>query len=343
MTFSKNNPENVASCFVAHRCTVKPACLVASAFMLAFFAPTVAWADRSAEDIASARQLYNEGISLRDRGEIHAALAKFKAAHALGNTPLTGVELCRTHATLNQPIEAREACLSVARIEVSPQESARSAEARKRAAEMAEEQKFRIGGVRIRLVGQDSTSAIVVSVDGVRVPQEALSEPRAVNPGLHTVTAVSGSERPVEVRIDVGAGEVKNVSLDVSVSESGARSSKPMPTFAKVSFVVAGLAAGAGVVFGARALVLEGRLRDECPRNICGRDAWENLSAAQSAGNTSTALFALAALAAGGGGFSLFMNRQRPSSSRASTAPTSTLASTSASIGLEGVVLRGSF
>jgi hypothetical protein len=334
MTFSEHTRKIVALCSVACRRTARPVGLVACTFLLAFFAPSVARAERSAEDIASARQLYNEGLLLRDHGDIQAALAKFKAAHALGNTPLTGVELCRAHATLNQPIEAREACLSVARIEVSPQESIRSAEARMRAAEMAEEQKHRIGGVRIRLLGRESTSGVLVSVDGVRVPQEALSEPRALNPGLHTVIVELGSERLAEARIDVDAGEVKEITLDVSVSDSASRSSKPMPAFAKVSFVVAGVAGGAGLIFGARALVLEGRLRDECARNICGRDAWESLDAAHSAGNASTALFALGAVAAGGGFLSLFMNRQRASSPPMST---------SASIGLEGVVLRGTF
>ena len=78
--------------------------------------PRSALAQRSAADIESARQLYSQGVDLRDKGDLKGALEKFKAAHALGNTPITGIELCRTHAALAQPVEAREACLGVGRI-----------------------------------------------------------------------------------------------------------------------------------------------------------------------------------------------------------------------------------
>src|SRR5690606_27203790 len=78
---------------------------------VALSAPATALAQRTAQDIESARQLYNQGIELRDKGDLRGALDKLRAAHALGNTPITGIELCRTYAALRQPVEAREVCL----------------------------------------------------------------------------------------------------------------------------------------------------------------------------------------------------------------------------------------
>src|SRR5262245_49543355 len=62
-------------------------------FTVALGLPSSAAAQRTAQDIESARQLYNQGIALRDQGDLKGALEKFRAAHALGNTPVTGIEL----------------------------------------------------------------------------------------------------------------------------------------------------------------------------------------------------------------------------------------------------------
>src|SRR3954462_3241663 len=96
--------------FERHRLRLLAICTL----MMASASP--AFAQRSAADIETARQLYNQGVDMRDKGDLRGALEKLKAAHALGNTPITGVELCKTHAALAQPVEAREVCLGVGRI-----------------------------------------------------------------------------------------------------------------------------------------------------------------------------------------------------------------------------------
>src|SRR5687767_13536494 len=101
--------------------------------LLSLFAAGPARAQRTAADLESARQLYNQGIGLRDAGDLRGALEKFRAAHALGNTPVTGIELCRTHAAMRQPVEAREICLGVARIPPTAQETQKSQDARSEA------------------------------------------------------------------------------------------------------------------------------------------------------------------------------------------------------------------
>ena len=70
----------------------------------------------SAADVAQARVLFNEGTTLRDKGNLAGALEKLRTAHSISATPITGLELGRTYQALGKLVEAREAYLGVARI-----------------------------------------------------------------------------------------------------------------------------------------------------------------------------------------------------------------------------------
>ncbi|HEY8074144.1 MAG TPA: hypothetical protein VIF62_08545, partial [Labilithrix sp.] len=159
--------------------------LLAICTFLAATAPTFALAQRSAQDIESARALYQEGTALRDKGDLKGALEKFKAAHALGNTPITGLELCRTYGALKMPVEARETCLGVGRIPALAGETVRSQEARNEATRYAEELRAHEAflRLRVRLQGPPTKREPTVTVDGAQIPAAALGEPRALDPG----------------------------------------------------------------------------------------------------------------------------------------------------------------
>ena len=97
--------------------------------------------------MATARTLYKEGKELRDKGDLKGALQKFQAAHALGQTPVTGIELARTYAAVGRFVEAREVCLWIGRTPVAGDETSKSADARADAAKLAEDMKPRIGSL----------------------------------------------------------------------------------------------------------------------------------------------------------------------------------------------------
>ena len=92
----------------------------------------------SAADLETARSLYKQGKALEAKGDDKGALDKLTAAHALGRTPLTGIELARLQARLGMIVEAREVCLSIGRTQVASDETQRSADARTEAAKLAE-------------------------------------------------------------------------------------------------------------------------------------------------------------------------------------------------------------
>lgn len=269
-----------------------------------------AFAQRSATDIETARQLYNQGIDLRDRGDLKGALEKLRAAHALGNTPITGVELCKLHASIAQPVEAREVCLGVGRIPPLAGETSRSQEARNEAARFAEEMRPRIAIVRLHVTGVPPGRAPTVIVDGAPVPLAALGEARAVNPGRHELVARVGQGPETRSQIDLAPGEAKDVSLPVTAPPDAIEPAPgpvyPPPPgggerprrergsgFATAAFIVGGVGVGVGAVTGILALSGKSELDDKCTGKICGADDHTALDTARMWGNVSTTFFVI--------------------------------------------------
>lgn len=327
-------------------------------------APGAALAQRTAADIESARQLYNEGIALRDKGDFKGALDKFKAAHALGNTPITGLELCKTHASVNQPVEAREVCLSVARIPPLAGETARSQEARSEAARVADEVKARIAGLRIRVTGVPAGWQPTVTVDGLAVPPAAIGQPRAVNPGVHTITARVGSGGETRATLELKEGESRDLDLAVQpppadeppppVGPAPVGQGQPPPPkerkgsgLATVGFAVAGVGAAIGVVGGLVAISGKNELDDACPpapngTKTCGADDHDTLDSARTWGTVSTVSFVVAGVGLVAGLVGTLSSR---SSTGAVSPPTRTAPAPRITpvLGLGGAGIHGTF
>ncbi len=166
----------------------------------AFSAPTAA-------DMETARTLFTEGKALRDKGDLPGALDRFRAAHALGRTPITGVELGRTLVLMGRLTEAREVLLEVSHIVVDPNESPARLAARKDASDLVESIRPRIPSLVITFSDlPPGTPTPAVIIDGVSVPSAATSLPRKVDPGPHEVTATlaSGPQRTLKIMAKEG-------------------------------------------------------------------------------------------------------------------------------------------
>ncbi len=322
--------------------------------------PAVASAQRTAQDIESARQLYNQGMNLKEKGDLPGALEKLRAAHALGNTPVTGLELCRVHAALEQPVEAREICLGVSRIPPLAQETQRSQEARAEATRLAESEKPKIGALRLKVTGVPPGFAPTVVVDGATVPLAALGEPRAVNPGTHTVSARVGSGVETKATLETREGELRDVELIVQApppderpappvgaqpetSPPGPREKKESHPLVTVGLAVTGVGALVGTLAGVIAMSKEGDLSDKCIGKNCGRELHDELDSAKTWGNVSTAFFIVGGI---GLGTSLIAMLAASSTKSASTPAKTRVASTphiTPVLGLGGAGIHGSF
>lgn len=175
---------------------------------------------QSAVDIAQARELFNEGMNLRDQGDASRALDKLRAANALAHTPITGVELGRTHVTLGHLVEAREVFLSVARLPEQAPETSRAKAARAESAQLADQLRERIPSVVVKIAGAP-VNTVSLTIDGASVPRDAVNAPRLVDPGPHIVVARADNGATATSRVELREGESHEVELDLTDARGG--------------------------------------------------------------------------------------------------------------------------
>ncbi len=179
---------------------------LASVVLIAVALSSVAHAQKepTPADLETARELYKQGRELEKKGDLKGALEKLLAAHAVGRTPLTAIELARVEVQLGLVVEAREACLGVARMPVAADESVRATAARKDAAKLAEDLKAKVATVIVQIANVQAGDHVNVSLDGVAIPDVALSEPRKVNPGTHLLLAHVDGGAEVQCSVECG-------------------------------------------------------------------------------------------------------------------------------------------
>jgi hypothetical protein len=299
--------------------------LVAAALGGVALAPGPAYAQKhSASDVEGAREAFKEGKRLKDAGDLKGALEKFKAAHALGRTPVTGIELARTYADLHQPVEGREICLDIARTAVAPQETQKSQDARRDAATLSEELKAKIASLTVHVKGAPPGTDPTVTIDGAEVPTAALSEARKLNPGAHTVVAHVSTGPESKADVTLKEGESQTIELTVkapppppvptasasSVSTGPTVMPPPPPPEKKRSVLVpigigvAATGAVVGTVSGIAAIASKPSDSD-CPLtpgggHNCGTsDAQHKLDSSRTAGNVATVAWVVAGIGAG--------------------------------------------
>lgn len=302
-------------------------CLAAAAAALA---PARAVAQQPAppheptpQELETARSLYKEGKELRAAGDLSGAIEKLQAAHALGNTPVTGIELARAFEAAGKLVEAREVALSIAHIPVASDEREKSAEARVDAAKLADDLRARIPTLRAKVTGLGAGEPAHLSIDGAGVPDVALAEPQKVDPGKHVLVLHAGeaaTAREVRAEVNVVEGRSVEVLLEVPPAPSPAQPTltpvaqppvaptqtapapaeapthRSTPLLAKIGFGVGGAAAAAGLITGFMALEGSNSLSNECPGNQCvkGQHGASDLDAARTSAMISTVSFCVA-------------------------------------------------
>jgi hypothetical protein len=329
--------------------------LAATALSFALFA-TSAHAD-NAGDLETARMLLHEGNDLRAKGDLRAALAKYVAAHAIVYTPITGLEVGRTHLLLGELVEAREALLAVGRIPVKAQESQNATAARIEADRLANELEPRIPTLRLVIEGLPPSATPTLVLDGQTLPIASVGEPRKLNPGKHHVVAKAEGMKEASTDTTLAEGESRSVTLKLepamattsstttsttSSSESASRVDRPTgttsstPPLVYVGFGIAAAGVVVGGVTGVLALSKGSTLKDACPDAHCGPSQQDALHDARALGTVSTISFVVAGAGATLGVIGLLT---KPSA----TPPPTTGVSARLTVGLGTIGLVGSF
>ena len=248
-------------------------------------------AEPSAADRETARALVIEGRQKLGNGDHEGARKAFQAAHELMGVPTTGLDLARALEKLGKLVEARTIALEVTNLPPKPREPAAFTEARPAAAALAEQLEARIPALELRIAGPPEGAAVLVRVDGEVVPPAALSFPRKVNPGEHTVEAsVKGfsSERravsvpegktvPVEIRLaPLAAAETETATPKHTLApapappdsgDSGGGGGAPVWAWAAGGAGI--VAIGIGAYFAVDHFSVRGEVEERCPGGAC--------------------------------------------------------------------------
>lgn len=270
----------------------------------------------SAADMETARTLYQEGKKLQDEGNLPGALEKFKAAHALASTPVTGIYLARTQAALGKLVDARETCLSILRMPVQPDETERSAQARQDASALARELEPRIPSLVVRVDGLDPSVKPTVTIDGHALPPAAVGLVRKVNPGVHEIRVNAPGHHEMTQQVKLAEAENQELVVTLEPLPPGAVPPTPPPgstpppgqpprrgasqggmsPLAVTGFIIAGSGAAVGTLSGLLAVQKASELDGDCPDNRCPPDSHGDLDNGRMFGTVSTVAFGVAAV-----------------------------------------------
>ena len=201
--------------------------LLAGLFAASLSASPGAFAQPSSADKETARNLMKEGDAKFASKDYAGALKAYEAAHAIMQVPSTGLPLARAQLERGLLVEARDTLLQVARHPKEATEPAAYAKAREEATELSQKIAPRIPSVIIAVEGAPSGDAVEVKVDGAVVSPAALSAPRKVNPGSHTITAAASGFKTATANLNLKEGETEKVKLKLVPSEGAAPAAAP--------------------------------------------------------------------------------------------------------------------
>lgn len=275
--------------------------------IVAVAAPAAAQSDA---DKDAARILFTEAKELREAGKLEQALDRFKRAHELAPTPITTLELGRTHAMLGHLVEARRLYRSIEALEIKPAESAKTTAAREEGKVLAAKLDARIPTVVLKVVSLDPLDT--VTLDGKPIELGALGASLALDPGKHTLVARAKKEGalPGTLEFTVAEGEKdRSVELKIEGPKKDDKKDKepvvpgpavrPGPSPWLVGSAVVG---GVGLLVGAGAglvtLVKASSLKDACPAGQCPPDRHGDLDAVHRWATVSNVGFVVGALGA---------------------------------------------
>lgn len=239
-------------------------------------------AEPSAADRETARTLVVEGRKKFGAGDYEGARKAFQAAHEIMGVPTTGLDLAKALEKLGKLVEARTVALEVARIPAKPREPQAFTEARPAAQELAEKLESRIPALEFKIEGPPA-DALAVKVDGEDVPASALSFPRKVNPGTHTVEAAAEGWKSASTEVTADEGKTIPVALTLEALPKDQVStpatpdtptpepetSRDIPVWAWVAGGVGLAALGVGGYFAYDYISVRGDVEDACPDNVC--------------------------------------------------------------------------
>lgn len=297
----------------------------ASSLALSVAWASVARAEPSAADRATARALAGKGFQALQAKDYAAAADHFGRADALVHAPTLTVDWARALVGLGQFVEAQERYELIVREGVDAKAPKSWQRALSDATKELSELKPRLAWVTVAVAGAREAH---VTIDGVPVPRAAIGVPRAVNPGARNVRVTAQGYVAQQRSLSLTEGEQTSVSFELEPEPAQEVIASPAPvapapeapparshTSSYVAFGIAGAGLAVGGVTGILALGKRSTLKQHCPEPTqCPEADTDNVNAYHALGYASGAGFAVG-VAGAATGIALWLLGDKPTSS----------------------------
>ncbi len=204
---------------------------------------------------AEARDRFDRGVRLFEKGDYASALAEFKRVNELIPNPLVQYNMGLVYAAMNRPVEAVDALEAFL-----AQPNAAQRAQRRHATEVRDEQSTRIARLMVK-----TEMPAIVDIDGVEVGRTPLAQPIRVVSGAHVVGAQAPGFLPSRKEITL-AGQV-SATLALTLLPAASRMAQLSVTSSPVGAEVAVNGRGVGQTpLPASVAVAPGTVRVELTR-----------------------------------------------------------------------------
>ena len=303
---------------------------------------------QSAADRETARSLMDQGDDLRNKGDLKAALQRFRAANEIMHVPTTALEVARTQASLGQLVEARDTLAQIMSSAPTPREPAQFRDARNEAQKLDASLEPRVPTVTVTVSGASEGASVSLSVDGVAVPAAVIGLPRRLDPGHHVMIATTSTQEG-RAEIDVAEGEKKDVAITLAtvakptpIAPVTHEEQPPPPPETHRSYVlpitlfaIGGASLVVGGITGIMEISQQNGLSTSCPNHVCPPSQYGALDSANTLATISTVTLIVGGAAVVAGVITLFVGK--PSTSAPAQAHVEPW------IGLGSAGVRGTF
>lgn len=167
-------------------------------------------------DVATARELFREGLELSKQEKWEEAREKLGQSLALKKAALTYYTLAVADKRSNHLVAALEHFRGFLAQPVTEKTEAFVEPAREAVAELEK----RVGGITVQIKPQ-GLGGLVVRLDGEDIPHSAIGRRRLVDPGEHVVTARADGWLPHTQKVTVGEGENRAITLSLRRAADG--------------------------------------------------------------------------------------------------------------------------
>ena len=184
-----------------------------------------AWS-QTPEERAGARAAATDGARAFNEGRWADTIDRMSRAESLVHSPTHLLYIARSHEKLGQLVRAQEVYLQVAREQLTPDAPQAFRDAQTQARDAVAALRPRIPYVSVVVQGAGAQQ-VVVTMDGVRVPEALVGVPRPVDPGQHRFAAQTPESRATDTMVTIEEGARETVVLTL---RENAPAAAPAPT-----------------------------------------------------------------------------------------------------------------